>query len=117
MLGLMARAERVPYKAFNTLTYWPKESMRERRRLLVEEWRTILRRVGQIAGLPEMPLPEHPENWKFRRLKRFENAIDALACAWMAAEYVDGRARRIGNALAAIWIPQSALRYAKPMSR
>lgn len=118
MLGLMASAERVPYKAFNTKTYWPQLPAAARRRRLVEEWRTILNQLGQHADAIDVPLPQNPEKWKFLRLKRFEDAIDALVCAWMAVQYLNGSARRMGaNSLAAIWIPQSSLRYARMAGR
>jgi hypothetical protein len=48
---------------------------------------------------------QRPETWKFVALRRFEDAIDALVCAWMAAEFWSGRARAVGDANAPIWIP------------
>ena len=115
MLGLMGRPERVPYKTFNTKTYWPHLPAAARRRRLVEEWSAILERLGQYANAIDIALPHSPEKWKFLRLKRFEDAIDALVCAWMAVQYLNGKARSMApNSQAAIWIPQSSLRYAIP---
>jgi len=109
MLGLMRRAERVPYKAFNTQTYWPGLSVRTRRQLLLQEWRSILWRLGKYVGAIDVPLPKSLERWTFARLKRFEDAIDALVCAWMAAEFLCGETRALGNDKAAIWVPLNAL--------
>lgn len=110
MLRIMGRAERVPYKAFNTQTYWPRLAIPARRQLLIQQWRSILWRLGKYAGAIDVPLPKSPEKWKFARLKRFEDAIDALVCAWMAAEFLNGRTRCLADATAAIWIPQSTIR-------
>lgn len=116
MLGVMRRAQRVPYKALNTQTYWPGLSALARGQLLIQQWRAILWRLGKYAGAIDVPLPKSPESWTFVRLKRFENAIDALVCAWMGAEFLNGRVRPLGDATAAIWIPQSAVRDAKSIA-
>lgn len=113
LLGLTDRAERVPYKALNTQTYWPGLPPAVRRRKLVNEWQAILWRLAQYVVGIDIPLPENPEKWTFRRLRRFEHAIDALVCAWMATQFFDRTARRMGDTAAAIWIPQSAVRDAK----
>lgn len=118
LLGIMGRPERIPYKALNTKTYWPQLAAATRKRLLVEEWQAILDRLGRYAAAIDIPLPQNPEKWKFLRLKRFEDAIDAQVCAWMAAQYLNGSARRISaDAQAAIWIPRSSLQHAKPTGK
>jgi predicted RNase H-like nuclease len=40
-----------------------------------------------------------------RALKGLEDALDALVCAWVAAEFLAGRTLPYGNAHAAIWLP------------
>lgn len=113
LLGLMNRPERVPYKVHKTQTYWPGLPRAVRRRKLVDEWQAIVSRLGRYVEGVDIPLRANPETLTFRRLKQFEAAIDALVCAWMAAEFWNGTARRMGDTEAAIWIPQAALRYAK----
>jgi predicted RNase H-like nuclease len=61
--------------------------------------------AGQIRQGHPCAWPQRPETWKFVALRRFEDAIDALVCAWMAAEFWSGRARAVGDANAPIWIP------------
>lgn len=40
-----------------------------------------------------------------RALKGLEDALDALVCAWVGAEFLAGRALPYGDAASAIWIP------------
>jgi predicted RNase H-like nuclease len=38
-------------------------------------------------------------------LKRYEDALDALVCAWVGAKYLLGEAVAYGDGTAAIWVP------------
>lgn len=38
-------------------------------------------------------------------LKRYEDSLDALVCAWAGAKYLEGAAMPYGDATAAIWVP------------
>jgi hypothetical protein len=38
-------------------------------------------------------------------MKGYEDAIDALICCWVGAEFLMGRAKPYGDTDAAIWIP------------
>ena len=93
VMALTARVRPVQYKASNTQTYWPGLSRAARFHLLVQQWRSILWRLGKQARGIEVPLPRSPEHWNFSRLRRFEDAINALACAWMATEFLTGTVR------------------------
>lgn len=117
LMALTAGSRPVQYKASSTQTYWPGLSGATRFQLLVQQWRSILWRLGKHASGIEVPLPRSPEHWNFSRLKRFENAINALACAWMAAQFLAGALRRIGDDAAAIWVPTPALRASSATAR
>jgi hypothetical protein len=41
------------------------------------------------------------------RIKRHEDALDALVSAWVATEFLGGRARAYGDADVAIWTPEA----------
>lgn len=113
LLGLMQVEQRVPYKVSKRGTYWPNQLSAVRKRLLVEKWRLILARLrAHIDGI-ELPLPERPEEQEFAALKPFEDALDALICAWVGIEFAEGRAVPLGNATAAIWVPSSSMSFAK----
>ena len=40
-------------------------------------------------------------------LKRYEDALDALVCGWVAAQFVQGNAMPYGDATAAVWVPKA----------
>lgn len=40
------------------------------------------------------------------RMKRYEDAIDAIVCAWVGVKYFDGRAEPYGDETAAVWCPE-----------
>lgn len=107
LLKLMGAAERVPYKAGKSGSYWVKGlPIEERKRCLVKEWARILSRLrGEVEGIL-LPLPSEPELLTFKQLKRYEDAIDALVCAWMGIRYLEGNALPLGDNTAAIWIPE-----------
>lgn len=113
LLGMMGVTERLPYKATKTGKYWPGIPLPERKRRLVQEWRHILARLEIDIRDIDLALPRAPENSPGGQLKRIEDAIDALVCAWMAVQYLNGAAVPEGDKDAAIWIPKSALPFAK----
>lgn len=108
--ALMDRPAGIHYEWHNTWAYWPDLPIAARRRKLVDEWHAVLWRAGRdIRGI-DLPLPEHPESWTLRRLKRFQDAIDAVACAWVGTRFLNGTARPVGDRAAAVWVPQAAAR-------
>ena len=44
-----------------------------------------------------------PSTGTIAALKRYEDALDALICAWVGTEYLAGRLRAHGDATAAVW--------------
>ena len=38
-------------------------------------------------------------------LKPVEDMLDALICAWIGIEHLEGRTAGLGDATAAIWVP------------
>jgi predicted RNase H-like nuclease len=65
-----------------------------------------------VAGLKkeidkiDLNLPEEHAPGTVSGLKRFEDAIDALVCAWVGAQYLKGNALPYGDIAGAIWIPK-----------
>lgn len=76
------------YKVLEARRYWPGLSAAARRQLLLQEWRTLLWRLGKQARGIEIPLPTNPQLYSFPALRRFEVAIGALACAWGGTEFL-----------------------------
>lgn len=101
LLALTGASYRVEYKASKTRTYWPGESLEARQRRLATVWRTVLSRLeAHLETGLSLPGPR-----PFARLKRYEDALDALICAWVGIEYLAGRTRAFGDADSAIWTP------------
>ena len=105
LLRLLHADYRVPYKAGNTARYWPGVGALERRRRLLEKYEEILRALsGKISDIPlDLPLPM--DCTSFAYMKRFEDALDALVCAWVGIMYLEGKATAYGDNAAAIWVP------------
>lgn len=117
VLALLGATYRVPYKVSKTTRYWPGRGATERAALLVAQWTTILEHLRRsIAGV-ELNLPRLSTNLKLRRLKRYEDAIDALVCGWVGIEYLAGRAVAFGDEYAAIWVPLTDAGPANASSR
>jgi predicted RNase H-like nuclease len=106
LLHLTGAGYRLPYKVARSRRYWPGEDRAGRRRLLLEEYRKILRALRREVRL-EHRLPAAGEDGPLSALKRYEDAIDAVVCAWMAREFVLGRAEAVGDERAAIWVPKA----------
>ena len=105
LLSLLNRDYRVPYKVSRSLKYWPSLSVQERADHLVGEFKSIYAGVSsELHGLPCEFLPSPPYK-SLSFLKRYEDALDALVCAWVGTSYLEGRADHYGDADAAIWIP------------
>ena len=49
--------------------------------------------------------PEAGDVASFESLKRYEDALDALVCAWVAIAYLEGKCVPYGDDQAAIWVP------------
>lgn len=104
LLSLMNSDYRVPYKATKTAKYWPNEDQPRRMKKLLDILRSIRGELsGEIAGIGCV-VPETAAT--FSELKQIEDKIDALVCAWVGMQVLDGKAVTYGDETAAIWLPQ-----------
>jgi predicted RNase H-like nuclease len=103
LLALLRAPYRLEYKASRARRYWPEATPAARRERLLSEWRRILRSLRRAIADVELPLPAAPP--PSGRLKRYEDALDALVCAWVGIEFLAGRAVPYGDAAGAIWSP------------
>lgn len=104
LLSLMQANERLKYKVSKSSHFWDC-SIEERKRLLVNQWGDIIQRLQQDVDGIEIQLPAAPEQLSLQHLKRYEDAIDGLVCAWMATRYLAKESIPLGDEEAAIWIP------------
>ncbi len=106
LLKLTCATERLPYKVSKNGSYWGKGlPAAERKRRLLAQWAAILGQLRQEIDGIEITLPKDPEQFSFQGLKRYEDAIDGLVCAWMATHYLAGDAVPLGDDTGAIWVP------------
>jgi predicted RNase H-like nuclease len=105
LVELMRSNERLPYKASKIGSYWRTSNKEERRRLLFQQWSKILEALSkEIAGVQDvLTLPSAISS--IRELKSFEDKLDAIVCAWVGIQYLQGQAVPYGNEQSAIWIP------------
>ena len=76
------------------------------RRSLQHLWKGLDEVIPNIRELIPKPtvladaLPKGP------CYKGYEDAVDALVCAWVAVEFVNGRCKGYGDEESCIWIPK-----------
>ena len=111
LLALLGRDYRVPYKVSRSLQYWRSEQLSPAERIarLLQEFLAI--RAGLDQHIKAIPLiiPELREVKTLASLKPIEDMLDALVCAWMGIEHLEGRSSGLGDSGAAIWVPTSLI--------
>jgi predicted RNase H-like nuclease len=103
LLKLMQCQFRVPYKVSKCVKLWPETTVPVRISNLIAQFHRILLQLqARISGIT-LPIPANADT--LANLKRFEDALDALVCAWCGIEYLNGGVKPYGDHTAAIWIP------------
>jgi predicted RNase H-like nuclease len=112
LLSLLGADYRVPYKISRSRKYWPIALPETRRASLLSRWRTILEALGRSAGvvIPPRVFALPTQFASFSQMKRYEDALDAIICAWVGIEFLRNRADPLGDETAAIWTPRRASR-------
>ena len=108
LLCLLGYSYRIPYKVSRTLRYWPDLGRQERAERIIRNFNGIHEGLSKvICGIPPF-VPRLPYSGTLSSLKRYEDALDSLVCAWVGARYLEGRAEAFGDDDAAIWVPTGA---------
>lgn len=109
LIELAAADRRLPYKQSKIRKYWPDADPVARRANLLRTWSDIVALLDvEISGVKDaLTLP--PMDARGYELKAFEDALDAVVCAWVGACALTGRARPYGDETSAIWVPVSSL--------
>lgn len=114
LVELADARERLPYKQGKMRAYWRELRPAERRVRLLEQWSAIIalldREIVGVASALRLPSPT-AAGWE---LKAFEDALDAVVCAWVGACALEGKAKPFGDHEAAIWIPKPGATLARP---
>ena len=110
LLALLRRSYRVPYKVGKARRYWPSLTAAGRIGALLSEFSAIHDALVPVFGPIGVPLPLASNVTALSLLKRYEDVLDALVCAWVGVRYVQGTATALGDDTAAIWCPNDAFR-------
>jgi predicted RNase H-like nuclease len=105
LLALLQRGYRVPYKIAKSKSYWKESSIAQRISKLLSELGAIHAALEANFGELSIPLPKDSMVSQLTGLKRYEDALDALVCAWVGVRYVTGSALAFGDETAAVWCP------------
>ncbi len=109
LLSLLRVPYRVPYKVQKAARYWPGLPPRRRIARVLGQLRAIKTALAaEISGI-DLPLPRLGATRSLAALKRYEDALDALVCAWAATRFAAGDAIPYGDATAAVWVPEARL--------
>lgn len=103
VMRLLNESYRVPYKIARARQYWPNENPDGRRQLIRANLARILHALQQRISDIRIVLP--PPNAGPAELKRFEDALDGIVCAWIGTRYLEGKCEAYGDGNAAIWAP------------
>jgi predicted RNase H-like nuclease len=103
LVALTGSDYRLAYKASRARRYWPALAPEERRARLLAEWRRILRALATRIADVDLPLPHAAP--RAGRMKRYEDALDGVVCAFAGIAFLEGHAVAYGDADAAIWTP------------
>ena len=109
LLALLSRAYRVPYKVGKSRRYWPILCPQDRIGQLHAVFSSIHVALGNVfSGIEQVPIDLAAKVSTLSALKRYEDALDALVCAWVGVRYVQGATTAYGDETAAIWCPTDA---------
>jgi predicted RNase H-like nuclease len=103
LVRLMSLSKRPAYKVTKTSRYWPGLSLPRRITRLIDNWRAIEAALRLEVGTLGFDLPENGPS--LASLKPYEDALDAVICAWIGACFAEGKAEPFGDDEAAIWVP------------
>jgi predicted RNase H-like nuclease len=105
LLTLLNRNFRVPYKVGNSTRYWPGTTIFQRVQNLLVEFTAIEAALAQYFAGTNVPLPAAAPTTTLAYLKRFEDVLDAIVCAWIGTRYIARTIHTHGDSTAAIWTP------------
>lgn len=105
LLILLGRDYRVPYKVNKSGKYWKGASVAERIDCLLKELFQIENGLRLAFGDIPFSMPSSTDVRSLRFLKRYEDALDAMVCAWVGRMFIEGNATAYGDDTSAIWVP------------
>ncbi len=105
LMTLTGANYRLCYKVSRSRRYWPNSTPAERRANLLGQFHRILSALKDEVRDIHLELPDAASAVSTSGLKRYEDSLDGLVCAWVGAKYLEGTASPYGDHTAAIWVP------------
>jgi len=109
IIELLNLDERLKYKVSKRQKYWPALDRAAR-------WKKVTQQLYRLrAALDQQiidvrkwlpPASSFIGDGQTSRLKGYEDAIDAIVCAWIGCEFLAKRCVAYGDAASAIWLPK-----------
>jgi predicted RNase H-like nuclease len=109
IIELLGLEERLKYKVSKLQKYWPDIKGEERRAAVAQNLARLRTALDKrIAGVADWLPSAHSfiKNGSLSRLKGYEDALDAIVCAWIGCEFLAGRCVAYGDEDSAIWLPK-----------
>lgn len=109
IIELLQLRQRLAYKTSRSTQYWPEFAPQERRAALANNLNKLREGLArEIANVKEFIPNAHAllKYEKLSALKGMEDALDAVVCAWVGAQFWRGNANAYGDDVAAIWVPK-----------
>jgi predicted RNase H-like nuclease len=107
LLALLRAPYRIPYKVQKSSRYLPGVDVRGRINRLLAQFDDIRTAVDRDIDGANIALPKPESVISLSSLKRYEDALDALVCGWVAAQFAQGNAIPYGDMTAAVWVPRT----------
>lgn len=114
IIELLGLKERLKYKVSKLQKYWPELDRAQRRIAVVKNLNGLRSALNKrVAGVAQW-LPAAQSFTQASSLKGYEDALDAVVCAWIGCEFLAGRSVAYGDAKSAIWLPKpSGLKHGR----
>ena len=109
LLSLLQRDRRIPYKVSKSKRYWCDADVQQRITNLLLEFRNIYDVLESVFDHLDLALPQSRAVPTLTYLKRYEDVLDALVCAWVGVQFLAGETVPLGDETAAIWCPQDVV--------
>jgi predicted RNase H-like nuclease len=114
LLSLMGTSYRVPYKVTKTKRYWPHLSLQQRYERVSRKLADIRERLAKTFTKIELAFSASTSS--LSALKSEEDKVDALICAWVGIQVLEGKATALGDEMAAIWLRLAQFQQTKTMA-
>lgn len=100
---------RFPYKVQKINKYWPTDNSETRKQKIKANLNELRNKLSlYTSNLPEfIPELSLEKNYTTKFLKGYEDVLDALVCAITGVFYLNGKVKRYGDELSAIWVPDN----------